>query len=580
MRPTSRNTLISAIIVVILAAIAYPVGGEFLTSLVLIIGSILVYLVLAITLHSKSAADFYVAGRQISPFVNGAATAADWMSAASFLSMAGIIALLGYDALPYIIGWTLGYTLLAFTIAPFVRKSGTYTVPELIETLSGHWPPARVIAVIMVFITSLTYLTAQLVGVGVVFSRFLGIPATAAVFVGVFGSLAYAWTSGWRSITWVQFLQYWILITMYLLPVFIAGYYLGLLPIPHFEYGKVITEIQSVEVAQKVTPLWSEPLARAFGGGKGLLNWVLSALVLMLGTMGLPHILVRFYTVPTIHGARVSVGWALLFIGILYTTASIYAAIARFSFSRLWGKPVEVVMNTPWIQKWLPTGLVKVADANKDGIIQAAEMTFHSDIVVVGMPDMFGMLWLISPLVAVGGLAAALSTADGLLLAMSTAVSRDIYKRFIRPDITESGEIWFVRVTLVVIATIGGILGFLALKDPGFAKYVALIVGWAFVFAQSSFTPVILLGVFWKRLNRYGIVTGMIVGMATAIPYVLAVGVGGVKPLTIGTQQIGTIAWGTVAFFANIITAIIVSLLTRPEGKEREEFIKMLRLPE
>ncbi len=580
MNPTKRNTLIAAIAVIILAAVAYPIGGEYLTSLTLIVGSIIVYLVLAITLRSKSTADFYVAGRKISPFVNGAATAADWMSAASFLSMAGIVALLGYDALPYIIGWTLGYTLMAFTIAPFVRKSGTYTVPELIETLAGHWPTARVIAVVMVFITSLTYLTAQLVGVGVVFSRFLGIPATLAVFVGVFGSLAYAWTSGWRSITWVQFLQYWVLITMYLLPVFIASYTLGLLPVPHFEYGKLISEIQSIETAQNISPLWSEPLVRAFGGGKGLLNWLMAAVVLMLGTMGLPHILVRFYTVPTIHGARVSVGWALLFIGILYTTASIYAAIARFSFSQLWGKPLEVVMNTSWIQKWLPTGLVKINDANADGIIQAAEITFHSDIVVVGMPDMFGMLWLISPLVAVGGLAAALSTADGLLLAMSTAISRDIYKRFIKPDVSEAGEVWFVRIALVIIALIGGFFGYLALKDPNFAKYVALLVGWAFVFAQASFTPVILLGIFWKRLNRYGIVSAMVVGMATAIPYVLAVGIFGAKPLEIAGQQIGTIAWGIVAFFANMITAIVVSLITRPEGKERQEFIKMMRLPE
>lgn len=580
MSPAVRNPLVAAVLVILLAILAYPVGREYLTSLILILGSILVYLVLALTLRSQAAADFYVAGRSIPAFVNGAATAADWMSAASFLSMAGIIAFLGFDALPYIIGWTLGYTLMAFTIAPFVRKSGTYTVPELIERLAGGWGTARVVAVLMVFITSLTYLTAQLTGVGVVFSRFLGIPATTAVFVGVFGALAYAWTSGWRSITWVQFVQYWVLISMYLLPVLIAAAYLGLLPLPWLQYGPLVAQVEGAEKAAGVTPLWTEPFARPFAGGTGQLNWILSALVLMLGTMGLPHILVRFYTVTNVHAARVSVGWALLFIGLLYISASIYAAVARFSISKLWNQPLDVVQNTPWVQKWLPTGLVKVQDANGDGIIQPGELSFHNDIVVVGMPDMFGMIWLIAPLVAVGGLAAALSTADGLLLAMSTAVSRDIYKRFINPQASEAGEVGFVRVMLLVIALVGGLLGYLALRDPTFSRYVALLVGWAFVFAASSFTPLIMLGIFWKRLNRYGILAGMLVGMGVALPYVLAVGIFNAPPLVLFGQKIGTIAWGAVSALANAIAAVVVSLLTPPEGKEREAFVDHMRLPD
>ncbi len=580
MSPVVRNPLITAIAVILLAALAYPIGREYLTSLILIIGSILVYLVLALSIRSQSTGDFYVAGRSIPALVNGAATAADWMSAASFLSMAGIIAFLGFDALPYVIGWTLGYTLMAFTIAPFVRKSGTYTVPELIEKLAAGWPTARVIAVIIVFITSLTYLTAQLTGVGVVFSRFLGIPATIAVFVGVFGALAYAWTSGWRSITWVQFVQYWVLIAMYLTPIVIAGVALGLFPLPWMQYGPLVGEVESREVAAGVSPLWTEPFARPFAGGTGQLNWILAALVLMLGTMGLPHILVRFYTVTSVHAARVSVGWALLFIGLLYTSASIYAAIARRAISELWNKPLEVVQNTPWVQKWLPTGLVRISDANADGIIQPAELSFHNDIVVVGMPDMFGMIWLIAPLVAVGGLAAALSTADGLLLAMSTAVSRDIYKRFINPQASEEGEVGFVRVMLVVIGLVGGFLGYLALSDPNFSRYVALMVGWAFVFAASSFTPIIMLGIFWRRLNRYGVVAGMVVGMLVALPYVLAVGVFNAPPLVLFGQKIGTIAWGMISCAANAIAAVLVSLATSTEGREREEFILQMRMPD
>jgi len=303
-------------------------------------------------------------------------------------------------------------------------------------------------------------------------------------------------------------------------------------------------------------------------------------LTLMLGTMGLPHILIRFYTVKDVKAARFSVGWALVFIGLLYVTASVYAAIARYSFSNLWGKPIQEVLNTPWVQKWLPTGLITIRDANNDGILQPGELRFSGDIVVVGMPDMFGMAWFIAPLVAVGGLAAALSTADGLLLAMTTALTRDVYKRFINPRVTETGDVTFARILLVVLAFVAGLLGYQALSDPTFSAYVALLVGWAFVFAASTFTPAVILGVFWKRLNRYGIVAGMIAGMAVALPYVLAVGVYNVPPIEIAGQKIGTIAWGVVGFFTNLVVSIVVSLLTRPESKEVEEFVDKMRLPE
>ncbi len=572
-------TLLAAIVWIILTVILTYAAGEFVGGMVMVIGSILVYLALALALHSSSSHDFYVAGRDIPAFVNGAATGADWMSAASYLSMAGAIALLGYDAMPFIIGWTLGYTLMSFTIAPFVRKSKTYTVPELLEKRAGGWGPVRYVAVIMIFVMSLTYLTAQLVGVGVVFSRFLGLPATVSVFLGVFGALAYAWTSGWKSITWVQFLQYFVMIFMYCTPVFIAAYYLGLLPIPQIQYGDLIDQIQAREAAFNM-PLWTEPFVRTVGGGKGPINWIFFALVLMLGTMGLPHILVRFYTVRTVQAARVSVGWALLFIVLLYTTATCYAAIARNSFTELWGKPISEVLATSWIQKWLPTGLVKVGDKNADGILQPAELVFHGDIVVVGMPDMFGMFWVIAPLVAVGGLAAALSTADGLLLAMSTGITRDVYKRFINPRATEQTELTLVRILLVVIGFVGATMAYFALKDPAFAVYVVLLVGWAFVFAQATFTPIIMLGIFWHRLNRYGMLAGMIVGLIIALPYILLVGIMKWKPIVFLGDPMGTISWGIFAFFGNLITAVIVSLLTKPEGPEVQDFVNRMRLPD
>ncbi len=559
------------VISAILGAISPRVGAAFM-----VIASILMYISIAYVSRGATASAVYVAERRIPPIVNGAATAADWMSAASFLSMAGAIALLGYDGLPFIIGWTLGYTIHAFFIAPYVRKSHTWTVPDLVESRAGGYGPARVIAVIMLFITSLTYLVAQLVGAGVVFSRFLGIPAQIGVFGALFGMGVYAATGGWKSITWTQFAQYIVLIIAYVCAAFLVATFVGIWkPLPWFGYGEVIQAVESREKAFGLVP-WTTPFVKPLGGATGQLNWILSALLLMLGTIGLPHILMRSYTTPTASDARVSVGWALVFIGLLYTTAPMYAALARYAFSGLWGKPIAEVQSVPWVAKFLPTGLLKIEDANGDGILQPAELTFHGDIVVIGMPDMWNLAWWWAPFVAVGGLAAALSTADGLLMVMTTGLVRDIYHRFINPNVPEHVEIRITRVLVIVLSVVASFLAFLAIGDPRFAFYVALLVGWAFVFAAASFTPIVVLGTFWKRLNRYGIVWGMIAGMATALPYVLAVGVFGAKPL----WNIGTIAWGCIAFAVNLVVAVVVSLLTQPEPEPVMRFVDRMRLPE
>lgn len=564
------------------ALIAVLLGGisQRAASMWMVIGSIFAYIAVAYVARGISASEVYVAGRTIPPVVNGAATAADWMSAASFLSMAGIIALLGFDGLPYIIGWTLGYTIHAFFIAPYIRRSETWTVPDLIEARAGGWAPARAVAVVMLFITSLTYLTAQLIGAGVVFSRFLGIPATVGVFGALFGMGLYAAAGGWKSITWTQFAQYIVLITCYLLPVGIVGAMLGLFkPLPWFSYGELIQAIEAKERAFGLVP-WTEPFARALGGATGQVNWALSALLLMLGTLGLPHILMRSYTTPTARDARVSVGWALLFIGLLYSTAPVYAAMARYAFSQVWGMPVAQAQAVPWVAKFLPTGLIRINDANGDGIVQPGDLVFHGDIVVIGMPDMWGLLWFIAPLVAVGGLAAALSTADGLLMVMATGVTRDIYRRFINPQASERDEVRLARILVFALSLLASFLAYLAIRNPRFAFYVALTVAWAFVFAASSFTPAVILGTFWKRLNRYGIVWGMVAGMATALPYVLAVGVFGAKPLSIAGHPIGTIAWGVVSFTVNLVVSVAVSLATRPEGEAVMRFVDRMRLPD
>jgi cation/acetate symporter len=572
--------LIPAVIGYLIIAAVMGAFSAGVASMWLVIGSILLYIAIAYVARGSTASELLVAERKIPPVVNGAATAADWMSAASYLSMAGAIALLGYDGLPYIIGWTLGYTIHAFFIAPYVRKSETWTVPDLVEARAGGWGLARVVAVIMLFIMSLTYLTAQLVGAGVVFSRFLGIPATVGVFGALFGMGLYAAAGGWKSITWTQFAQYIVLIICYLLPVTIVAGLLGLWkPLPWFTYGEVLQAVEAKERAFGIAT-FTQPFAKPLGGASGQLNWILSALLLMLGTIGLPHILMRSYMTPTAGQARKSVGWALFFIGLLYMTAPMYATFARYALSQLWGRPIAEIQNIPWVAKFLPTGLITIQDKNADGVLEPGELTFHGDIVVIGMPDMWGLLWFIAPLVAVGGLAAALSTADGLLMVMTTGLTRDIYRRFINPQATEQTEIRITRVLVFLLSIAASILAYFAIRDPRFAFYVALLVAWAFVFAAAGLTPIIVLGTFWKRLNRYGIVAGMLAGMATALPYVLMVGIFGAKPWRLGGEPIGTIAWGCVACAVNFIAAVVVSLATRPEPEPVMRFVDRMRLPE
>ncbi|HEX6989730.1 MAG TPA: VC_2705 family sodium/solute symporter [Bacillota bacterium] len=577
---SSRNALTLTFGGYALIAIILALFSPRAAAMWMVLGSILTYISVAYVARGTSASEVYVAGRNIPPLVNGAATAADWMSAASYLSMAGTIALLGFDGLPYIIGWTLGYTIHSFFIAPYVRKSSTWTVPDLIETRAGGWPVARVIAVIMLFIISLTYLTAQLTGAGVVFSRFLGIPATVGVFGALFGMGIYAAAGGWKSITWTQAVQYVVLIICYLLPVVLVAGALGLFkPLPWFTYGELIQQVQAKEAAHGLS-VWTEPFVKALGGATGQLNWSLSALLLMLGTLGLPHILIRSYTTPTGRDARASVGWALFFIGLLYCTAPMYATMARYAFSQVWDLPVEEAQQVPWVANFLPTGLLRIEDLNADGIVQPNELSFHGDIVVIGMPDMWGLAWWIAPLVAVGGLAAALSTADGLLMSMATGITRDIYRRFINPNASEVSEVRLTRVLVIALSLLSSFLAYLAIRSESFAFYVALLVGWAFVFAASSFTPPIILGTFWKRLNRYGIVWGMVAGMATALPYVAAVGVMGAQPISIAGHSLGTLAWGVVSFAVNLVVAVVVSLATRPEGEQVARFVDRMRLPE
>ncbi|MCX8181948.1 MAG: VC_2705 family sodium/solute symporter [Candidatus Methanomethyliaceae archaeon] len=572
-------SILYALLIIVLALL----GNTFVASGVAVFGSLFLYLLIAFIMRTRDVGEFYVAGRSIGAIPIGSSIASNWMSGASFVSMAGAIALLGFDGLPYIIGWTLGYCIAAFMIAPFIRKSGTYTIPEFIEVRACYWSIARLIGVIMLFIVSFTYLVAQLVATGVIVGRFLGLPAILGAIIASVIVVAFAGSGGWKSIVWVNVAQYWILIIAYWCAFMAAAYVAGIFnPWPHIGYGELLTKLEAKEAFFNLKT-FTEPFVRVFGGGTGQANWILSALCLMLGTVGLPHVLSQFYLVKDVRTARYGVGWGLTFIALLYITAPVYAVLARSAFSGAWGMPVDQVINLSWIQKWVPTGLIKVVDVNGDGLLQPLELSFHNDIVVVGMPDMFGLPWFFTTIVAIGGLAAALSTANGLIMVMAVGATRDIYKRFINPNASERREIWIGRIMLVVLSVVSSIFGARALDDPTFSTYVALLVGWAFVFAASSFTPIVILGIFWKDLNKYGMIAGMICGMFTALPYVLWVGLYGAPPIMIFGSKIGTIAWGTIAFLVNIMITIAVTLATggrKANTPEVLRFIDALKTPE
>ncbi len=567
---------------VVVGALA-ATGNVYAASAVAVFGSVLIYVTVALVMRAATTEAFYVAGRDVGPISIGSSIASNWMSGASFVSMAGAIAILGYDGLPYIIGWTLGYVIAAVLIAPFVRRSGTYTVPEFIETRSSNWPVARVIAVLMLFVVSFTYLVAQLVATGVIIGRFLGVPAVLGAMLGSLFVILFAGTGGWRSVVWVQVTQYWVLIVAYWIGFMLAAAKAGIFkPWPHIGYGDLLAQLEAKETSFGLAH-FTQPFKTSFAGGTNLINWILGALALMLGTVGLPHVLSQFYLVKDVRTARYGVGWGLTFIGLLYLTAPVYAILARYGFSQVWGMPIEQAKQVGWIQKWLPTGLVKIADANNNGILDVKELSFHKDIVVIGMPDMWGLAWWVAVVVAVGGLAAALSTANGLLMVMTVGATRDIYKRFINPNVTEEREVWVGRGMLVMLAAISALAGARAIQDPTFSKYVALLVGWAFVFASSLFTPSIIMGIFWKGLNRYGIVAGMIAGLLVSFPYIAGVGLFGMAPIEIAGGKIGTIAWGVVGFLVHLIVAVVVSLATGGEKAnppETIEFVDRMKIPE
>ncbi|MCO6487149.1 MAG: cation acetate symporter [Phaeodactylibacter sp.] len=544
------------------------------------------YIGIAIWSRAGSTSEFYVAGGGVHPVANGMATAADWMSAASFISMAGLISFMGYDGAVFLMGWTGGYVLLALLLAPYLRKFGKFTVPDFIGD-RYYSNVARTVAVVCALIVSFTYVAGQMRGVGVVFSRFLEVDINTGVYIGMAIVFFYAVLGGMKGITYTQVAQYCVLIFAYMVPAFFISIAMTGNVIPQLGLIGDVTDGSGIALLDKLDQLHTElGFAEYTSGTKTMTDVFAITFALMVGTAGLPHVIVRFFTVPKVKDARVSAGWALLFIAILYTTAPAIAAFARTNLINTVSNEQYASMPE-WFSKWEETGLIKFEDKNSDGVIQYVadagknELTIDQDIMVLANPEIANLPNWVVALVAAGGLAAALSTAAGLLLVISTAISRDLIKMQIKPDITEKGELLWARIGAVFAVVVAGYFG---INPPGF---VAAVVALAFGLAAASFFPAIVLGVFDKRMNREGAIAGMVVGISLMLWYMLKFKFGtfdGGKEAVAGLKSgwwfgISPEGFGTVAMVVNLIIAFIVSRLTAAPPQEVQDIVEDIRVP-
>jgi cation/acetate symporter len=538
-----------------------------------------IYMIIAIVARAGSTKEFYVAGGGVHPIVNGMATAADWMSAASFLSMAGLIAFMGFSGGQYLMGWTGGYVLLALLLAPYLRKFGKFTVPDFIGE-RYYSKNARLVALICALFISFTYVVGQMKGVGVAFARFLNVPFDTGVLIGIGIVFFYAVLGGMKGITYTQVAQFCVLIFAFTVPAIYISLQMTGNPIPQVGFGSKGTD--GVYLLEKLNLLSQDLGFDAYTSidKENLVNMFFITGALMFGTAGLPHVIVRFFTVPRVKDARISAGWALLFIAILYTTAPAVAVFARTNIiNTLSEKPYAEVPQ--WFTNWEKTGLLTFDDKNKDGIIQYVadaqinELTVDQDIIVLANPEIANLPPWVIGLVVAGGLAAALSTAAGLLLVISTSISHDLLKNYLLPDISEKNELYAARVAIAVAVVAAGLAG---LNPPGF---VAQVVALAFGLAASSFFPAIILGIFDKRMNKEGAITGMIVGIVFTASYIIYF-----KPQLGGPGLPENFWWGispegigTLGMILNFIIALIVSRFTIAPPKEVQELTERIRTP-
>ena len=569
--------------------------------------SFALYILIAFKSRAKTTSDFYVAGKSVNPIVNGMATAADWMSAASFLSMAGLIAFLGKDGSVYLMGWTGGYVLLALLLAPYLRKFGQFTVPDFIGE-RYYSNTARVVAVVCLIFISFTYIAGQMRGVGIVFSRFLEVDIKLGVVIGMGIVFVYAVWGGMKGITYTQVAQYTVLIFAYLVPAVYISIIMTNNPIPQLGFGSTLSNSPEflLDKLDKVTSdLGFTPYTE---NAKSKIDIFCITAALMAGTAGLPHVIVRFFTVPSFNAARKSAGYALIFIALLYTTAPAVSAFARMNLiDSIQDK--EYSESPQWFRNWEDIGLIAWKDKNSDGLIRYSsgnaleevkpifsekrgnsgerivknlpdlsnenEVYIDTDIIVLANPEIANLPFWVVALVAAGGVAAALSTAAGLLIAISSAISHDLLKKTIMPEISEKQELFYSRLATAFAIGVAGLFG---IYPPAF---VAQVVAFAFGLAASTLFPVLLLGIFSKRLNKEGAISGMLVGLVFTSSYIIYFKF--MAPelntpdnwfLSISPEGIGF-----VGMILNVVVALIVSSLTAPPPKEVGEMVERIRRP-
>jgi len=534
------------------------------------------YAMIGIMSRTAETDEYYVAGRSVPALYNGMATGADWMSAASFIGMAGTLYAQGYDGLAFVMGWTGGYVLVALFLAPYLRKFGQYTIPDFLGARYGGNLP-RTIGIICAITASFTYVIAQIYGAGIITSRFLGVDLATGVWVGLIGVLVCSLLGGMRAVTWTQVAQYIVLIIAYLVPVVWLSLKVTGNPVPQLAYGEVLQQIGQLEQQLGVTAGHATPFVK-----NDIVNFLALTFCLMVGTAALPHILMRFFTTPSVKEARKSVGWSLFFIFLLYFTAPAYAAFAKLEvYSNVIGQSIATLPG--WVASWTQVGLVSVCDAvdamttvkgcvangNGDGILQLAELMLNADAIVLATPEIAGLPYVIAGLVAAGGLAAALSTADGLLLTISNALSHDVYYKMVNPNASAKKRLTIARILLLGVAAIAA---FAASHAPA---TILSIVAWAFSIAAAAFFPALVLGIFWKRANKAGAVAGMLVGFGLTLYYLINVKFLGMTPW-FGIKDVSAGIFGIPLGF---ITIWAVSLMTKEPSQEIKDMVEDLRYP-
>ncbi len=542
------------------------------------------YIGIAIWSRAGSTKEFYVAGGGVSPLANGMATAADWMSAASFISMAGLISFMGYDGAVYLMGWTGGYVLLALLLAPYLRKFGKFTVPDFVGD-RYYSQAARQVAVICALFISFTYVAGQMRGVGVVFSRFLEVEVNVGVAIGMLIVFFYATLGGMKGITYTQVAQYCVLIFAFMVPAIFISLMMTGNAIPQLGFGSTLED--GTYLLDKLDGLHQELGFTAYSSGsKSMMDVFFITAALMVGTAGLPHVIVRFFTVPKVKDARLSAGYALIFIAILYTTAPAVAAFARTNLIET-VREAEYARVPEWFTKWETTGLIKFEDKNGDGRIHYVqdaatnELTIDKDIMVLANPEIAQLPNWVVALVAAGGLAAALSTAAGLLLVISASVSHDFIKKMVNPNISERGELWAARTSAAVAVLIAGYFG---INPPGF---VAEVVAFAFGLAASSFFPAIILGIFSTRMNKEGAIAGMVTGLLFTLAYIIYFKFGQVL-FGLSAEAVAPAKWwwgispegiGTLGMIINFLVSFLVMKVTPAPPLHVQELVEDIRYP-